>query len=319
MSTESEEYEKVDILGREVYTLEDSDEEIEIIEVDDRPPKDRVPPRNPNAKDADYNLEEEIEGVDDKVSKRIKKLTYEYNEERRAKEAAFREREEAIKYAKNLREMLDRGEEVLVREVKARTTAELDKAREAVKDAYEEGDAELIAKATETLNDAKYRSMMAEAYVPQRPQEQEPVQERPQPQQKALEWHKRNQWFGQDKKKTIYANAINNMLLEDGVDPNSDEFYRKIDEAVENQFGSSRETPVHEHERHEVNNDVEEIRAEERDAPKRVVASGNRNSGSRKQVHLTSSQMKLIKRLGLTPEQYAKETLKLEKQGDRNV
>jgi len=45
--------------------------------------------------------------------------------------------------------------------------------------------------------------------------------------------------------------------------------------------------------------------------PSNVVAPSNRNNGSRpRKIQLTATQVALAKRIGLTPEQYAKQVIK---------
>jgi len=71
----------------------ESDDDIEIDVVDDTPAKDR------NRKPADPPqdiTEEELGEYSEKVRKRIQHFSKGYHDERRAKEAAFREREEAV-------------------------------------------------------------------------------------------------------------------------------------------------------------------------------------------------------------------------------
>ena len=75
----------------------DSDE-IEIVEVDDRPEEDRRPVRE----DVEpFNIDEEIDIQDERVKKRLNRLKYEYHQQRREKEAAQRLRDEAVQFAQN--------------------------------------------------------------------------------------------------------------------------------------------------------------------------------------------------------------------------
>ena len=114
-------------------STENKNEEVEVEVIDDRPPEDRKPPKVETAKN---DVEEEIEGINDKVQKRIDKLKYEYHEERRAKEASDRLREEAVNYAqkiqgenKRLSALINKGEEALLGQISAKSTAELEKAK----------------------------------------------------------------------------------------------------------------------------------------------------------------------------------------------
>ncbi len=104
------------------------------------------------------DVEEEIEGINDKVQKRIDKLKYEYHEERRAKEAADRLREEAVNYAqkiqgenKRLSALINKGEEALLGQISAKSTAELEKAKAEFKEAYEAGNSDAMLAANEKI------------------------------------------------------------------------------------------------------------------------------------------------------------------------
>ena len=100
------------------------------------------------------------------VGKRIKRLKYEYHEERRAKEAAERMSQEAVRFAehsskenKELKGLLQRGEKALLSEMKTRADSDLLRARAQYKVAYETGDPEAIVKAQESLNQYLHRLM----------------------------------------------------------------------------------------------------------------------------------------------------------------
>ena len=77
--------------NEEAYTVE-ADPEVEII--DDTPQEDRN--RKPMAEAPKDFTDDELETYNDSVKKRIQHFTKGYHEERRAKESATREREEAL-------------------------------------------------------------------------------------------------------------------------------------------------------------------------------------------------------------------------------
>ena len=76
--------------------------EFEIEIEDDTPEQDRG--RKPAAAPVDEVTDEELASYDEKVQKRIKKFTRGYHDERRAKEAALREQQEAIELARRVLE-----------------------------------------------------------------------------------------------------------------------------------------------------------------------------------------------------------------------
>ena len=129
-----------DDIVKEMEAADESPVEVEI--KDDRPESDRVSGREVSADDNEDDLRDATKSV----QKRINKLKYDYHEERRSKEAADRMREEAVRYAQQtngenqrLRQLLNRGEKVLIDEVRARTQTEVDSAKEKVRQALEEG------------------------------------------------------------------------------------------------------------------------------------------------------------------------------------
>ena len=131
-----------------------SNEEVEIEIIDDTPEKDRNKPKRAENLDPQIPDDDEISKYSGDVQKRIKQLKYEYHEERRQKEEASRTREEAINAAsklmeenKNLRKTLDDGEGILVEQAKGRVEAQLSRAKQEYKEAYESGDPDKLIEA----------------------------------------------------------------------------------------------------------------------------------------------------------------------------
>lgn len=57
------------------------------------------------------------------------------------------------------------------------------------------------------------------------------------PEPMALQWAARNPWFGTDSEMTYYAYEVHDQLIEqEGVDPNSAEYYEQIGFRVEQRF-----------------------------------------------------------------------------------
>ena len=90
--------EKQDEPKQQVKGAEESDIEIEV--VDDTPPQDRN--RAPLDEPVNEVSDEDLAKYDESVQKRIKKITHGYHDERRAKEAALKEREEALRFAQRI-------------------------------------------------------------------------------------------------------------------------------------------------------------------------------------------------------------------------
>jgi len=283
--------------------------EIDIEIEDDTPEEDRG--RKPTDPEKVKALEVEVDELD-KYSKEAKdkmiQMKRVWNDERRRAEAAEREREEAINATKRLYEenkrikhMLTSGEQEYVTAVKTSTTMQLEMAKKAYKEAYESGDidAQLEAQqalsratnALEKVNNFKLPPLQEEKFEVQRNQYQAP----PNPDRRVMEWQEKNSWFGQDEEMTASALGLHEKLKRQGVEIGSDEYYAKLDTTMRKRFPESFE---------------EEIRE---DAPKKssVVAPATRSTAPKK-VKLKTSQVALAKKLGLTPEQYVRELLKLE-------
>jgi hypothetical protein len=291
------------------------DDEIVVEVVDDTPEDDQG--RSGEARSSEEH-DEELTNVSQKVQKRIKKLKYEFHEERRGKEAASRLRDEAVNYAKkvqnenqSLRDLVSRGEQVLMDEVKAGAARELETAKVQLKQAHEEGDSESIVNAQEILSRASYDSQKAQELVPvEQPQTQAappPPQRQQAVEPKAEEWHKKNTWFRSDREMTAFATAVHENLVSTGVDTKSDNYYASIDEKMRERFPEKFDGD-------------EDLRPNEtprtqvpRKKPPSVVAPARRaGGGSQKQVRLTKTQVKLASKLGVSPEDYAKQVVLLE-------
>jgi hypothetical protein len=300
--------------GVSVTAEENPDIEIDII--DDTPEVDKGRPVAKETADAEEGDEgdDELDKYSGSVQKRIKKLTKGYNDERRAKEAALREREEAVKFAnhqfentKKLQKQLSEGSEVLVNTSREAADQQMEAAKRGFRDAYDTGDSDKIADAQEAITRATLRKehssslrplQFAEDPVYNQPQEQQV----PTPDTKALAWQEENEWFGPDKAMTGFALGLHTELVESGVDPKSDKYYERVNSRMREVFPGSFPSD---------SDPVERATA----TPNRarsgsVVASAARSTAS-KRVSLTASQVSLAKRLGLTNAQYAHELMKL--------
>ncbi len=288
--------------------------EFEIDIVDDTPEQDRNRSKKEAEKEPEVSEDDEISSYGENVQKRIKQIKYEYHEERRAKEEAQRVREEAIAYAQKvqeenskLRKTLEDGESTLVEQAKGRVEAQINTAKAAYKEAYETGDPDKLIEAQEKLTALQNEKFKVESYKPAKRERETPVpQEQPVQQPKyeidnrTKQWAAQNEWFGQDEEMTGFAFGVHEKLKKNGIDPANpqrvEEYYSAVDEAMRKRFPDK----------------FDEVEIEE--APPRqtgnVVAPANRSAKKPRRVQLTSTQVSLAKRLGVTPEQYAAQLLK---------
>lgn len=281
--------------------------ELEIEIQDDTPPKDRN--RKPSEPPTEVTDEELGEISSEKTRKRLQHFSKGYHDERRKAEAAQRERDEAVRFAQAVKAENDRlkqegakNQEALVAQAKARTTAELEQAKRAYKDAYESGDSDKVLAAQEALIAAKNKAERIANWKPPALQKQQTVVQ-PQPSvptppvdEKAAEWQKANSWFGSDDEMTALALGLHQKLVREGVDPRSDDYYdrinRRMRQVFPEAFDDADESP--------------EPPPAEKPRKASVVAPASRSTAPRKIV-LTASAVALAKRLGLTPEQYARQ------------
>ena len=297
-----------------VSVEDDGDVEVEV--VDDTPIQDRG--RKPLDREVEDPTDDEIENYSDKVKGRIKELTHARHDERRAKEATMREKQELERLAqqlinenKQLKQYVSTGSEQYGNMAKSAAEAELEKARRQYKDAQEAFDTDAIIAAQEALTDAKWRLEQAKNFRPPPLQAEEyavqtrqSAPEQAQPDEKTLRWQAKNQWFGSNgfEEVTSYALGLHQKLVNNGVDPRSDDYFEHIDARVKSKFpevfGGTEDKP------------------RSGDSPRRpaaVAAPATRSSGAKK-VQLTQTQVALAKKFGLTPQQYAAQVAKLESQ-----
>jgi hypothetical protein len=299
--------------------------EFEIEIEDDTPPKDRN--RQPVSEEEVKKLKLDADELDQysvEAKDKLIKMKKVWHDERRAKEAADRERQEAIRIAqkladenKQLKSKLHSGEEEYVGVAKHSAVQELEAAKKEYRDAYDAGDSEKLVEAQEKLTMAKIKVDKLDNYNPiyRKPTEDEenvvqiPQQQSiPRPDNKAVDWQQRNEWFGQDEEMTSLALGLHEKLKRSGVSIGSDEYYDTIDKTMRRRF------PENFDDGQEL--EVEKVRAEEpqkTSKPKAstVVAPASRST-SPKKIRLSNTQVALAKKLGLTPEQYARELTKLE-------
>jgi hypothetical protein len=272
----------------------ESDVEVEV--VDDTPEEDR---NRPPMKEAPADVtDEELASYSENAKKRIQHFSKGYHEERRAKEAALREREEALRLAqsvieenKKLQSNLGQGQQALLEQAKKVVAQELEQAKRQYKEAYESGDSDKLVDAQEALTSAKIKAERVNNFKPALQKPKPVVQPDPEPvvpqvDPKVNAWREANPWFGDNKRMTAMALTIHQELVDSGVDTRSDEYFNRINAEMRQVFPDAfpSEKPV---------------------KKASVVAPATRNTAPRKIV-LTRTQETLAKRLGLTNEQYAR-------------
>jgi hypothetical protein len=284
---------------------ETTDGDVEI--VDDTPVVDRN--RKPMTEAPKDVTDEELAKYSDQSLKtRLAHLGKGYHDERRAKEAALREREEAVRAAqviaeenKKLKGSLSQGQSALIEQAKKVVNNELDAAKRKYKEAYEAGDPDALLAAQEDLTTSRIKfdklANFKPAAVEEKPQQTAPAPAYEAPQQidpRVTDWKESNPWFGSNRKMTAYAIAVHEDLVQnEGVSPSSAEYFKRIDaeirERFADQFESSKSDDAPSH----------------RPKASNVVAPATRSTAPRKIV-LTKSQVEIAKRLNVPLELYAR-------------
>ena len=314
-TTSKEKTKKVVQEAKPVQEELDFDIEIE----DDTPKADRN--RDPLPEDIKEELEaDNLDEYSDRVKQRMAQLKKAWHDERREKEASVRREKEAERVAafqmqenKKLKETLSTGEEDYLKTLQDKYTADLAFAQREYKEAYDAGDSEKLVTAQTKMGEAQYKLGQAQDRKPQYTEEALQTSENavsseqdtvrpnvPQPDAKALAWQEKNKWFGQDEEMTSLALGLHEKLVRSGVDPSSDQYYRRIDDTMQKRFP----------EYFGGDDSLEEAKPAQR-KPSTVVAPATRSTGPKK-VRLTKTQLALAKKFKLTPEQYARELIKTE-------
>lgn len=298
-------------------SVEEDNEELKVEIKDDTPPEDQhVSPLSEDVK-------EELEKVDESkdyshnVKVKFKQYKKAWHDERRAKEAAYREQQEALQIAQNILEenkrlktMLQSGEKELISTYQTSAEMEMEQAKRNFKDAYDSGEADRLLEAQQEMMKAQLKLDKAKNFKPTVQADENQVQtaQKPPAQQqmdpKVSAWVSKNEWFVDPNKRGMrrFAEGVHEELAEryGRAFIGTDEYFNSIDKEVRKRFPEEFASQ---------SNDEDE--PPQRTKPSTVVAPAKRSTAPKKIV-LTKTQVGLAKKFGLTPEQYARELMKLE-------
>lgn len=317
---EKEEYKFPDEIeeakGKKASADDEDDFTVEI--EDDTPAEDRG--KEPLPKDIINSLEAPEDGGEypEEVVTKFKQYKKAWHDERREKEKAYREQEEALRVAqqileenKLLKSTLASGEQAYISTAQEAAETELSMAKKEYTEAYNSGDPEAITEAQLKLTNASMKLERAKNFKPtvqtvenevKLPQKSQ-ADNREQPvDPKFAAWQRRNSnWFNKDEEMTEAAKGLHMKLYREyGADYlGTDEYYDRIDKTMRKRFPEAFQSEA----------PPDEQRSQKK--PSTVVASAKRSTAP-KSIKLTATQAALAKKFKLTPEQYAREVLKLE-------
>ena len=309
----------------DVIIIEDADEEI-------------ATPDKPALKkgaEEEGATDSDIEQASEAVQKRINKLTYQFREAERQRNSVQAERDEAYRIAGQLHKqtqqqanLISTGEARLVDEIKNRAALGVEQARNLYAKAHEEGDTAAVIAAQEAMITAKHQNEAANAYgaeyqqrvnqwaAQQQQRQQQPQRQYRQPQQQqqkprtadpeALDWTKKNPWFGKDEHRDMTALAYaehEKIVKDEGIQPNSGEYYRRIDAKILHHF------PEYFDRRQGGQPGTASSK------PNVVVAPATRAGAKTRTVRLSATERAVAKGVGISEELYAKQLLKEKERG----
>ena len=239
----------------------------------------------------------------------------------------MREQQQAIEMArkimeenKRLKNKLSEGEKSFIDTAKSAAELELEMAKRAYKEAYEAGDADRVVEAQAKLNEVGYKLQRVKDYKPslQEPeievQSQQDVPQAPRLDARTTAWQEKNTWWGTDPEMTALALGFHQKLERErgAAYVGTDEYWKRVDETMRKRFpdydwGDEQE------EIKTTNGGGKPVVRNETKPAATVVAPASRSTSS-KRIVLKQSEINLAKKFGLTPEQYAKEKMRLENQ-----
>lgn len=305
----------------------------EIVEEDDTPEEDRG---RPTSYDPDPSLDDQIDdlrvrGNKKKIEARIKRLSFERETERRAKEEAQRQLNAAIEAARmaqieaeELRRTAQMSGTALAESMVARNEAAMREAKFKLKQAHEVGDTDQIVEAQEIISRIAAENLAIRSRMPRaEEQPQQSVQQvvQPQPQMQpppqlapnVAAWLGKNTWFGKqgNEAKTEVALSIHRALEARGIRPESSEYTRELDRGLKAVY--SEHQPF-EDSRMSYDGETDDEPRREARRPNATADAGRENAIGQKQdkrkVTLTRSELEIARKLGVSPQAYAASKLK---------
>ena len=279
------------------------------------PETDETEDDDPVEEEASAEPETEEEESDDKskygkrAEKRIKRLVKQRKElEERLKALE----DEKQKFQSEREELIGRSAESELAAVKQygdRLKAQEREVLATLRDAKSNGDVDKEIEATDKLASIKAESLIVKQYeekakststrkVSAEETATKPQANTPVPDRRAVQWQKRNAWFGggnqSEKIMTQAAMVIHKELIDEGVYPDADpdEYYSELDARIRSEF-------------------PDKFKAANTAKKVQVVAGGTRTSPSGKQkVTLTKSEVETANKLGVSLQEYARQKMR---------
>ena len=256
--------------------------------------------------------DDDLDNYSENVQKRINQLTAKRKQAIEEAEAAYQYAQQVQTQNEEMKRKLSDLDKGYINEYGSRIESQSAAAKRMLQEAYDNGDMEKMAQAQEIISGLtiekerlriqKHRSERQVAEEQARaaqPRQQAPQQPR-QLDRKLTSWMEKNPWFGDngDRIMTVSAKVIHeDIVSNEGFDPNSDEYYQEIDRRMRREF-------------------PHKFQEKRQNAQAVTPASNGRSatkSGRKKTVELTPGQVNFAKKMGIPLERYAQEVAKLER------
>ena len=254
----------------------------------------------------------ELENYSDNVQKRINQLTAKRKQAIEEAEAAYTYAQQVQQQNEEMKKKLSDLDKGYINEYGSRVESQELAVKKVMKDAFDAGDMDKVAEAQSTMSQLAIdkerlriqrarseRQTVQQEQVAQQPQQQ--IQQQPrQPDKKLTSWMDKNPWFGDNGNAimTVGAKVIHEQIVaNEGFDPNTDEYYQEIDRRIRQEF-------------------PHKFQEQRQNAQAVTPASSGRSatkSGRKKTVELTPGQVAFAKKMKIPLERYAKEVAKLER------
>ena len=205
--------------------------------------------------------DQELDRHTKNVSKRVNKLNQRAREAEQRTEAyanALQQKEQELQQMKGL--FVQQSQATLAAE-EQKIKAQEASVDDIYKKAVESSDADLMSKATTLKNDIAIKKEKLNVAKAQYQATQQPIQDQsqyqayqqpaqqpaqqqappPEPTPEALAWWENNPWYGsaasQDTiEATEYASKVNEYLIQEGFEPDSEEYYDELDKRISRRF-----------------------------------------------------------------------------------
>tara|TARA_B100000131_G_scaffold125177_1_gene122463 strand:- start:569 stop:1552 length:984 start_codon:yes stop_codon:yes gene_type:complete len=314
--TQDDGYQEIDISKPQ---KEEPEKDYEVEEEETEQPKVETKKEEPTEESKEP---EELDGINTAgAEKRIRQLIKQRKEREEQLEAQQQQIADLQAQLQNSTQKVQETEKASLVSYENQLKEKLKLAEEGYKNAYDSGDKDKLLEAQKAIADATTELRMVDAkrfYIEDQAKKIEPkqadsgdkeppreTQQKPQQPPKlhkfAREWISDNsEWYNKDRITTQAAHIINEDLLQEGFDPETEEFYTEISKRLKKEmphkFGQQEEPT---------------------NKPAQVVAGKSRTSASSKgKIRLSQEDLRLAKKMGVPLDVYAREKAKVEKAGD---